>query len=62
MNVNLLPKVEVDIVVSEVDPALVIAAAEKAIYTGHKGDGKIFVSSVNDVFRVRTGESGQAAV
>ena len=62
MNVNLLPKVQVDIVVSEVDPALVIAAAEKAIYTGNPGDGKIFVSAVNDVFRVRTGESGQAAV
>ncbi len=62
MNVALIPKVKVDIVVSEVDPALVVAAAEKAVYTGNPGDGKIFISSVNDAFRVRTGEHGQAAV
>ena len=60
--VNLMPKVQVDIVVSVVDPGLVVAAAQKALNTGHVGDGKIFVSSVEDVMRVRTGERGVAAL
>ena len=55
---NLLPKVQVDIVVSKVDPALVVAAAKKALYTGNVGDGKIFVYDVEEVVKVRTGESG----
>ena len=60
--VNLMPKVQVDIVVSVVDPGLVVAAAQKALNTGNVGDGKIFVSSVEDVMRVRTGERGVAAL
>ena len=59
---NLLPKVQVDIVVSKVDPALVVAAAQKALYTGSVGDGKIFVYDVEDVVRVRTGEQGYDAL
>ncbi len=59
---NLLPKVQVDIVVSKVDPALVVAAAKKALYTGSVGDGKIFVYDVEDVVRVRTGEQGYDAL
>ncbi len=59
---NLLPKVKVDIVVSKVDPALVVAAAKRALYTGSVGDGKIFVYDVEDVIRIRTGEQGYAAL
>ena len=61
-SVNLMPKVQVDIVVSQVDPGLVVAAAQKALNTGSVGDGKIFVSSIEDVMRVRTGEMGVAAL
>ena len=56
MSVNLLPKVQVDIVVSKVDPALVVAAAEKVLRTGSQGDGKIFLYNVENVVKVRTGE------
>lgn len=62
MSMNLLPKVQVDIVVSTVDPALVVAVAQKALYSGNVGDGKIFVTEVDDVMRVRTGEMGVEAL
>ena len=59
---NLYRKVQVDIVVSTVDPGLVVAAARKALNTEHYGDGKIFVTNVEDVMRVRTGEVGVEAL
>ena len=62
MNMNLLPKLQVDIVVSTVPPEAVIAAAKSALYTGHPGDGKIFLYDVEEVVRVRTGEMGKAAL
>ena len=62
LNMNLLPKLQVDIVVSTVPPATVVAAAKSALYTGHVGDGKIFLYDVEDVIRVRTGETGVAAL
>jgi Amt family ammonium transporter len=49
-------------VISAVSPADVIAAARKALYTGHIGDGKIFVYDVEDVVKVRTGETGYDAL
>lgn len=55
---NLLPKIQVDIVVSKVPVQHVIEAAKKALYTGHIGDGKIFVYDVENVVKVRTGEEG----
>lgn len=55
---NLLPKVQVDIVVCTVPVTLVIETAKKVLYTGHIGDGKIFVYDVEDVVKVRTGETG----
>ena len=55
---NLLPKVQVDIVVCAVPVSAVIEAAKKTLYTGHIGDGKIFVYDVEDVVKVRTGETG----
>lgn len=61
-SMNLYPKVQVDIVVSTVDPGLVVAAARKAVGTEHRGSGKIFVTDVEDVMRVRTGEMGYGAL
>ena len=58
MDMNLLPKIQVDVVVSKVAPQKVIQAAKKALYTGHIGDGKIFVYNVQNVIKVRTGEEG----
>ncbi len=55
---NLLPKVQVDIVVSKIPVRAVIETAKKALYTGHIGDGKIFVYDVENVVKVRTGEEG----
>ena len=55
---NLMPKVQVDIVVSKVPVRSVIETAKKALYTGHIGDGKIFVCDVENVVKVRTGEEG----
>ena len=62
MSMNLLPKVQVDIVVSKVPVSQVIAAAKKALYTGKIGDGKIFVYDVENVVKVRTGEEGYDAL
>ncbi len=62
VDVTLLPKVQVDIVVSKVPVRQVIETARSALYTGHIGDGKIFVYDVENVVRVRTGEEGYDAL
>lgn len=62
MEINLLPKVQVELVVSKVPVDLVIEEAKKALYTGNIGDGKIFVYDVENVIKVRTGEVGYAAL
>ena len=59
---NLLPKVQVDIVVSKIPVRAVIETAKKVLYTGHIGDGKIFVYDVENVVKVRTGEEGYDAL
>ena len=59
---SLLPKVQVEIVVSKVPVRTVIETAKKTLYTGHIGDGKIFVYNVENVVKVRTGEEGFAAL
>jgi Amt family ammonium transporter len=59
---QLLPKVKVEIVVSKVPVSTIIEVAKKALYTGHIGDGKIFVYDVENVVRVRTGEEGYDAL
>lgn len=56
VDVNLIPKVKVEVVVSKIPVDSVIASAKKALYTGHIGDGKIFVYNVMRVVKVRTGE------
>ena len=59
---TLLPKIQVDIVVSKVPVRHVIETAKKVLYTGHIGDGKIFVYDVENVVKVRTGEEGYDAL
>ena len=59
---TLLPKVQVDIVVSKVPVRDVIETAKKVLYTGHIGDGKIFVYDVENAVKVRTGEEGYDAL
>ena len=62
VEVNLLPKVQIDIVVSKIPVRTVIETAKKVLYTGHIGDGKIFVYDVENVVKVRTGEEGYDAL
>ena len=59
---NLLPKVQVEIVVSKVPVRTVVETAKRVLYTGHIGDGKIFVYDVENVIKVRTGEEGYDAL
>ena len=61
-SMHLLPKIQVEVVVSEVDPKLVVAVAQKVLADGNYGAGKIFVSNIENVMRVRTGETGKAAL
>lgn len=62
LDMTLLPKIKVETVVSEVPVEKVIEAAKKSLYTGHIGDGKIFVYPVENVVKVRTGEQGYEAL
>ena len=62
MDATLLPKVKVEVVVSKIPVEHIIEAAKKALYTGHIGDGKIFVYNVMKVVKVRTGEEDFAAL
>jgi len=60
--VDFLPKVKLEIIVQEEKVAEVVATIEKAARTGRIGDGKIFVTPVEDVVMIRTGERGEDAV
>lgn len=60
--INLLPKIRLEIVVSDVDVDLAIQTIIRASQTGEIGDGKIFISEVNEAIRIRTGERGDAAL
>ena len=62
IDATLLPKVKVEVVVSKIPVDTVIEAAKKCLYTGHIGDGKIFVYGVDRVVKVRTGEEDMAAL
>ena len=62
LDANLIPKVKVEVVVSKIPVDSVIEAAKKALYTGHIGDGKIFVYNVTKVVKVRNGEEDFAAL
>ena len=58
VEINFMPKVQIDIVVSKIPVRSVVETAKKALYTGHYGDGKIFIYDVENVIKVRTGEEG----
>jgi nitrogen regulatory protein PII len=60
--VDFLPKVKIEIVVADHEVEAAIDAIVKAARTGKIGDGKIFVTTVEQVIRIRTGETGEAAV
>ncbi len=59
---TLLPKIRIDVVVCAVPVRKVIEAAKKTLYTGHIGDGKIFIYNVENVVKIRTGEEGYDAL
>lgn len=60
--VEFLPKVKIEIVVADDTLDTVVQAIVKAASTGRIGDGKIFISPVDDAVRIRTGESGDVAI
>jgi nitrogen regulatory protein P-II 1 len=60
--VDFVPKVKLEVVVADERAAEVVAAIERAARSGKIGDGKIFVSPMEDVLRIRTGEHGRSAV
>ena len=60
--VDLVPKVKVEVVIGDASLAAVVEAITRAARTGEIGDGKIFVSALESVSRIRTGEKGEAAV
>ncbi|MEQ8154477.1 MAG: P-II family nitrogen regulator [Clostridiaceae bacterium] len=62
VDINLLPKVKVEIIVCEVPVDKVIDTAKKVLHTGKIGDGKIFVYDVENVVRISTGEEGREAL
>ena len=62
LDATLLPKVKIEVVVSKIPVADVIDTVKRTLYTGHIGDGKIFVYNVEQVVKVRTGEEGFAAL
>lgn len=62
VDISLLPKVKVEVVVCKVPVETVVEAAKSAIYTGHIGDGKIFIYNVENVIKIRTGEEGYDAL
>ena len=62
LEVNLLPKVKAEIVVCSVPVNTVVNTARKVLYTGHIGDGKIFIYDVENVIKVRTGEQAKSAL
>lgn len=60
--VELLPKVRLEVVASDKDAHKIVKAIQDAAKTGNVGDGKIFISTVEEVIRIRTGETGEAAL
>lgn len=62
LDATLLPKVKVEVVVSKIPVENVVEAAKKVLYTGHIGDGKIFVYDVAKVVKIRTGEEDREAL
>ena len=61
-NIDFTPKIEIEVVVSNELTEQAVSAVRDAAQSGRIGDGKIFVMSVDDVVRIRTGETGEAAI
>lgn len=61
-HIELLPKIRLEVVVSEKDLEGLITAISQAAQSGEPGDGKIFVSDIRDAIRIRTGERGEKAL
>jgi Amt family ammonium transporter len=59
---RLLPKIQVDIVICKIPTSILVETVQKALYTGHVGDGKIFIYDVENVVKIRTGEQGYDAL
>lgn len=62
VDINLLPKIKVEVVVCEVPVKEVVEAAKKVLHTGKMGDGKIFVYDVQNVVRISTGQEDREAL
>ncbi len=62
MNINLLPKIRAAVVVEDDVAEQIISAVRERMTTGHVGDGKIFIRTIDDVVRIRTGERGTKAL
>lgn len=60
--IDFLPKIKIEIIATAAQTPKIVEAIEKAAKTGKIGDGKIFVTPVDDVVRIRTGESGEDAI
>lgn len=60
--VDFLPKVKIDVIVTEDQKEAALEAIQKSAHTGRIGDGKIWVSSIDEVIRIRTDERGEAAI
>jgi len=60
--VDFLPKVKVDVIVSDDQKDAAVEAIQQSAHTGRIGDGKIWVSSIDEVIRIRTDERGEAAI
>lgn len=62
LTINLLPKIKMEVVVSDKDAEEIVDIIRKAALTGEIGDGKIFISPVENVVRIRTGDTGEKAI
>lgn len=60
--VDFLPKIKLEVAIDDAQLDIVVEAIQKAAHTGKVGDGKIFVQSLTDVIRIRTGETGVEAI
>jgi nitrogen regulatory protein P-II 1 len=60
--VDFMPKTKIDVIVSDSDVDKVIEAVSQSAHTGKIGDGKIFVSNIDEIVRIRTGERGSEAI
>lgn len=60
--IEMLPKFKIEIVVKDTEVNNIVSTIMEAARTGETGDGKIFVAPVSEVYRIRTGESGEAAI